>query len=137
MGKQMTKSMIRISLSIALLAILMMAYGIATAAPTITADPYPATAPQPASITLTVNGTTGPACTLAAGSGGALVPTCDLASLPAGTHTLVMTAVFVRGCVSATNTATCTDGGTASAAPFSYTRRALSASGPDALRVVP
>jgi hypothetical protein len=117
--------------------VLLLASADASAAPTITADPYPATAPQPASITLTVNGAAGPACTLAAGTGGALVPTCDLASIPAGTATLVMTAVFVRGCVSATNTATCTDGGSASSVPFSYTRKALSASGPSALRVAP
>jgi hypothetical protein len=133
----MTRSGIRLSLSFVMLVGMLMAFGVANAAPTLTADPYPATAPQPSSITLTVNGAAGPVCTLAAGTAGALIPTCDLASIPAGTSTLVMTAVFTKGCVTATNAATCTDGGSASSAPFSYTRRALSASGPDALRVAP
>ncbi len=109
----------------------------AQAAPTLSADPYPSTGPQPTSVTLTVNGSPGPACTLVAGTGGSLTPRCDLAALAVpGTYTLVMTAVTTGGCTQPTSPATCTQAGSASSVPFSLSLQGASATRP-VVRVAP
>lgn len=93
----------------------------ALAAPTLTANPYPPEAIQPAAVSFTVNGGAPKVCTLVPVAGG-LQPTCDLASITApGTYTLVMTATSNAGCVSAPSAATCNGAGSASSAPFAYT----------------
>ena len=98
-----------------LLSIFLLA-GTAHAAPTLTADPYPATGVQPSAVVSSVNGATPVACTLRTVSGG-LQPTCDLASITVpGTYTLVVTVSTVAGC---TGNA-CRGAGSASSAPFGY-----------------
>lgn len=102
-----------------LLAVLSMC---AHAQPTLTAAPYPTTATQPTAANLTVNGANPITCTLAAGSAGAVIPTCNLASITVpGTYTLVLNVSTQAGCLPpVANGATCTGGGAASSAPFSY-----------------
>jgi hypothetical protein len=104
----------------------------AFAAPSLLADPYPATAPQPDAVTFTVNGGAPQACVLTAVAGG-LQPRCDLAGLTAGTYTLVMTASRAAGCQGST----CWDAGSASSAPFSYTRAASAVAAPIGLGLQP
>lgn len=88
----------------------------AIAAPTLTADPYPATGVQPDAATLSVNGTQTINCTLKTVTGG-IQPSCDLVSITTpGTYTLIMTVTKAAGCVGNT----CSGGGSASSAPFTY-----------------
>jgi hypothetical protein len=95
---------------------LFLAAGVANAAPTLTADPYPSTGVQPDAATVSVNGTQTIQCTLKTVTGG-LQPSCDLVSITApGTYTLVMTVTKNAGCVGNT----CSGGGSASSAPFTY-----------------
>lgn len=99
-----------------LFVILALLGGVANAAPTLTADPYPATGVQPDAATLSVNGTQTITCTLRTVTGG-VQPACDLVSITTpGTYTLVMTVTKAAGCVGNT----CSGGGSASSAPFSY-----------------
>lgn len=95
----------------------------AMAAPTIYSQPYPAGPGQPTSASITVNGTVSINCAMAPANDGSLTPTCDMANLPTGTHTLVMVVTNAYGCTTGTdgNSATCTGGGTASSLPFTYT----------------
>jgi hypothetical protein len=104
----------------------------AFAAPHLYADPYPATGVQPDSVTMTVNGGAPQACELTAVAGG-LQPRCDLAALTAGTYTLVMTASRAAGC----SGSTCWAAGSASSAPFSYTRAASAVAAPTGLGLQP
>jgi hypothetical protein len=106
------KAILKVLLALAMFALGQMAWP----APTLYADPYPATGVQPAAAVFSINGGTPIACTLVAVSGG-LQPQCDLVSIVTpGTYTLVMTVSTVAGC---TGNA-CTGPGSASSAPFSY-----------------
>ena len=111
------------------------AASMAFAAPTLTADPYPASETQPDSASLTINGGAPIACTLPTVPAGK-VPTCDLASvMAAGTYTLVLTVTKAAGCAPTGDE--CWSAGSAPSAPFVYKWRASGASAPTALRVAP
>ena len=102
----------------------------AHAAPFLYADPYPSTATQPDSASLSVNGGAPISCLLEMVTGGKR-PKCDLASITSpGTYTLVMTVSVAGGIVNGTNTATNTQAGSASSAPFSYTLKGGSVATP-------
>jgi hypothetical protein len=94
----------------------------ALAAPTLYADPYPQGPGQPSAASVTVNGTSSLPCTLTPANDGSVTPTCDLASLPVGTHTLVLVVSNAYGCQPAADGsgATCYAGGSASSDPFTY-----------------
>lgn len=118
-----------------LILIACLACGSATAAPTLTADPYPTTVVQPDSASFTVNGGAPIACTLPVSAAGK-TPTCDLASITVpGTYTLVMKVTKAAGCNAEGNE--CWPEGSASSAPFVYKWRASGASAPAGLRVAP
>jgi hypothetical protein len=102
----------------------------ALAGPTLAASPYPASGPQPASVSITVNGNAGPACTLPKAADGSVKPTCDLSSLSAGSYTIVMTVSSPPGCTSQSSPATCTTIGSASSSPFLLTLSAGVATAP-------
>lgn len=106
--------------------------GAAMAAPSVYSQAYPAGPGQPASASLTVDGLSQINCPLVSANDGSVTPTCDLAALPAGTHTLVMVVTNTYGCTTGTdgNSATCTSGGTASSAPFTYVLTNSAASKP-------
>lgn len=109
-------------LTLAMAATLCVFCGYAVAAPVATTDPYPAGAGQPASAVVTVDNLSQIVCVMNKDSAGAVTPVCDLAALPAGTHTLVMTVTNTYGCTTGTDgaSATCTGGGSASSAPFTF-----------------
>jgi hypothetical protein len=102
--------------------LLLLVSSYAWAAPTLTADPYPATGIQPTAASVTVNGATPISCSLVTSANG-LVPTCDLASITApGTYTLVLSVTTQAGCLPPVpNAATCSGAGVASSTPFAYT----------------
>jgi hypothetical protein len=106
--------------------------GAAMAAPTVYSQAYQTGPGQPASASLTVDGLSQINCPLIAANDGSVTPTCDLASLPVGVHTLVMVVTNTYGCTTGTdgNSATCTGGGTASSLPFSFTLNNSAASKP-------
>jgi hypothetical protein len=109
----------------------------ASAAPTLVAAPLPASGPQPASMSITVNGSPGPACTLTKAADASVQASCDMVSLPVpGVYNIIATYTYVSGCVNSANAATCQNGGVASSAPFNFTRLASPATGP-ALLVSP
>lgn len=115
---------------------LLLACTAALSAPTLTANPYPPEAIQPAAVSFTVNGGAPKVCTLTQVTGG-LQPTCDLASITApGTYTLVMIATSNAGCVNAPSAATCQGTGSASSAPFAYTWLGNAIAPPAILRVM-
>lgn len=92
----------------------------ASAGPTLVADPYPSTGPQPTSVGVTVNGSAAPGvnCTLPKDAAGAVKPTCDLTSLTPGAYTIVMMVSNAANCPNPTSPATCVGGGSVSSAPF-------------------
>lgn len=93
----------------------------AAGAPILTADPYPANAAQPDTVSFTIDGGAPLRCSLLDTPAGK-VPICDLASITTpGTYTLVMTVASHGACTSAPDSGTCSGGGSASSAPFSYT----------------
>lgn len=109
----------------------------ASAGPTLTAQSLPASGPQPSSMSITINGSAGPVCTLPKAADGSVQGTCDLAALAVpGVYTIVATYTYVAGCVNTANAATCQTGGVASSAPFVLTRSVFPATGP-ALLVSP
>lgn len=116
---------IRFSLLSGIAAYMLLAYGLSHAAPTLTADPYPDTGVVPDTATLTVNGGVPISCTLPTVAGGKQ-PTCDLASVTApGVYTLVLTVTKNPSTVmTGPNAGTTDPGGSASSAPFVWTRRA-------------
>lgn len=97
-------------------------YAIVQAAPTLYSQAYPAGPGKPTSASVSINGTNSINCQLLADSLGAVTPTCDLASLPAGSYTLVLTVTNAYNCTTGTdgNSATCSGGGAASSDPFIY-----------------
>lgn len=107
--------------SLLFLAVVCMAFA-AVAAPTLTTVPYPAGPGVPTSATVTVDGVSQIVCTVAPDQSGAVAPSCDLAGLPVGTHSLVMTVTNSYGCTTGVdgNSATCVGGGSASSAPFTF-----------------
>ena len=106
----------------------------AMANPFIVADPVAVGTVDAASIT--INGGAPVACVLETVTGG-IRPKCDVGNLAFGTYTIVMTYSKAASCTSATDTATCTAAGSASAAPFVYVTRAGSVSAPVARRTEP
>mgnify|MGYP000087100860 CR=1 FL=1 len=108
----------------------------AFAAPFIVADPVPATAVQPDAASITINGGTPVACVFETVTGG-IRPKCDVGNLAFGTYTIVLTYSKTAGCTNGADTATCTQAGSASAAPFTYVYRAGSVSAPAARRIEP
>ena len=127
-----SRAMARLFALLILALYLMAAAAVALAAPTLQADPYPSAGVQPDSITLTVNGGAPQACELVPVAGG-VQPRCDLAALTTGTYTLVMTAHRAAGCAGST----CWAAGSASSAPFVYTRAASGAVAPTGLGLQP
>ena len=90
--------------------------GAVHAAPTLTADAYPATGVQPDAASFTINGGAPIACTVSTVSAG-VQPACNLASVGTpGAYVLVMTVTKAAGC----SGSTCWAAGSASSAPFNY-----------------
>jgi hypothetical protein len=119
-----------------LLALLLLPIGV-QAAPFLTPDPYPATGTQPDSASMTINGGSPVACSLATVTGG-IQPKCDLASITSpGSYTLVLTVVKNASIVNGTNTATNTAGSQASSAPFVYVLNATAIASPANSKVGP
>ena len=106
--------------------------GAAMAAPNAYSQSYPVGPGQPTSASLTVNGVSQINCPLVPANDGSVTPTCDLATLPVGTHSLVLVVTNTYGCTTGAdgNSATCMGGGTASSAPFTYTSIASAVSKP-------
>lgn len=101
--------------------ILLLASGIAIAAPTLTAAPYPPNSIQPHAAMFTVDGGPPKACSLVQVAGG-LQPQCDLSSITLpGTYKLVMIVTTNAECINTPSAATCSGAGSASSAPFAYT----------------
>lgn len=114
---------------------------IASAAPTIVADAYPAGAGQPTTATLTVTGMAGPpiTCALTVNVDHSVQPMCDVGSLTtAGTYPLVLTVSNVATIYNSPDgtSGTYTAGGSAST-PFSYTVSSGLATSPGKVRLSP
>jgi len=99
----------------------MLCAAFAVAAPSLYSDPYPAGPFQPTAAYVTVNGQQRIDCAMPKDANGSVTPTCDLAGLPVGTYSLVLTVSNTYGCTQDNNAATCYGGGVASSDPFSYT----------------
>jgi len=119
----------------------------ASAAPTLTAAPYPPGDAQPTSATLAVTPMlpTGPSpiatqikCTLPAAVNGDVTPTCDLSPIAnPGAYSLVLTVSTLQGCSGGPAAFYCDSGGTASSDPFTLTFRSGSAKKPTPSRIAP
>jgi hypothetical protein len=130
----MTKSTIRISFLIVIAVFVMMAYGMAKAAPTLSADPVPATGPQPTGAEWQVQGaSTWTPCTL---TGTPKVMACDLVSLTStvGPSTILARYTYTAGCDA---TGACWGAGAAVSTPFAFRWLGVGASAPAALKVAP
>lgn len=129
---RLTAPVLATLLTIAVAFVLCVFCGYATAAPSLYSQAYPAGPGQPASASVTVDNVSQINCPLVAATDGSVTATCDLAALPGGTHTLVMTVTNTYGCTTGVdgNSATCTGGGTASSAPFSFVWNLSGASKP-------
>jgi hypothetical protein len=81
---------------------------------------------------VTVDGLSSLVCTLTRAQDSSVTPTCDLAGLPVGTHTLVLVVSNVYACQTAPdgNSTVCYGGGSASSDPFTYTFNASAVSKP-------
>lgn len=92
------------------------------AAPTLTSSSYGVATIQPTSATLSVDGTSTIVCTVPKAADGSVAAVCDLATVAAGTHTLVLTVANTYGCTQSADglSASCVGGGSASAAPFTF-----------------
>lgn len=119
-------------LTLAITGVLLVFCGYAVAAPTLTTAAYPAAAGQPTAATLTVDGGAPIVCQLTRAADGSVTPTCDLAGLAVGTHTLVLTVSTQYACTQGADgaSATCYGGGSASSDPFTYSWAASGASKP-------
>jgi hypothetical protein len=109
-------------------------YGTVKAAPTLTADPVPATGAQPTGAEWQVQGAaTWLPCTLA---GSPKVMACDLVSLTAtvGPATLLARYTYAAGCDA---TGACWGAGAAVSTPFAFRWLGVGASAPAVLRVAP
>lgn len=104
----------------------------AQAAPTLTSSSYASTVVQPTSASLSVDGTTTITCTVPRAADGSVAAVCDLATVPSGTHTLILTVSNAYGCTQSADglSASCVGGGSASAAPFTFTWNPVSVSKP-------
>lgn len=106
------------------------------AGPALEASPWPSTGVQPDTVSLSVNGTADAlACVLTTTAAGK-TPKCNLASLPVGSHTLVMVAKVAAKCDPQTSPAICTQAGSASSAPFALTLRSGAVAAPQGLSLV-
>lgn len=101
----------------------LMGMGAVYAAPTLTSSPYSTATTQPATASLSIDGTSTITCTVPRDANGTVTAVCDLATVPAGTHTLVLTVSNTYGCTQSADglTASCQGGGSASANPFTFT----------------
>ena len=126
----MTASTIKAIALLAFAAFALIIYGTnAQAAPTLMADAYSATGPQPTSAEWSSDGSTWRACTITA-----RVPSCDLANIgAAGSYTLRMRYVYTAGCLGEV----CWAAGAASSAPFAFVWQAVPAQAPAGLALKP
>jgi len=126
----MTARTIKAIALLAFAAFALIIYGTnARAAPTLTADAYSATGPQPASAEWSSDGTTWRACTIAA-----RVPSCDLASIgAAGNYSLRMRYVYAAGCLGEV----CWAAGAAPSSPFAFVWQGVPAQAPAGLALKP
>lgn len=112
-----------------LLLVLSVLSGAANAAPTLFADPYSATGPQPVAAEWTSDGTTWKPCTITA-----RVPSCDLASIgAAGNYSLRMRYVYEAGCLGEV----CWGAGSAASIPFAFVWQGVPAQAPAGLQLKP
>lgn len=103
----------------------------ATAAPTLVAAPYAVGPDQPETASLRIDGGAPLPCVLRLAAGGTLQPVCDLASITVpGVYRLVLSVSNRTVLTNEDGGGTYVVGGTAEAAPFTYTFRRGAAAPP-------
>ena len=117
-----------------LLALVALLPSLVFASPTLSADPVVATAVQPATAELNVNGgASWQTCTFVP-AGGDKVMNCDLVGITVpGAYTLLARYTYVAGCNA---TGTCWAAGSAVSTPFTYNWTGVPALKPTAIKIV-